>query len=290
MSVDRVAVQHWSCVVVYAMHHNAFAHVCYATTGTLEAALDARQALKAKVDSVAIHNTVILTQANCGYLPFAENWLFHVAQLNITNFLVISEDEAATAYLEQRYAGHTVSSALLDSTRAHLTLNEDKFQNFGSDSFIQLACARPVYLAAVLSLGFNVLWIDLDAALLIDPFKYIPWLYEYVGVRSCHHLAASQRSHPGIMCVSACSYSSVMYRLYRHCGMALLQGMGSNYGFAARVIEYAWEHVLQTIMGSAGDHHDAILALHTPSAMHACMHQRQCTYNRQMGSCEQHAP
>ena len=37
---------------------------------------------------------------------------------------------------------------------------------------------------AVLALGYNLLWVDLDAALLVDPFKYLPWLYEYVGV-SC---------------------------------------------------------------------------------------------------------
>lgn len=143
---------------------------------------DAHRVLKEKLDKVAIYNTIVMTQTNCGYLPFAENWLFHIKRLNLTNYVIISEDSAATSYLEQRHADHVISAELLSATRPKLGLDQNQFHDFGSAHFVQLACARPVYMAGILELGFNILWVDLDAALLIDPFKYIPWLYEYVGV------------------------------------------------------------------------------------------------------------
>ncbi|KAK9811148.1 hypothetical protein WJX73_006677 [Symbiochloris irregularis] len=144
--------------------------------------VDARADLRRRVDRVAHWNTVIVSQTNCGYLPFAENWLHHAAHANLTNYLIVTEDEPAANYLEARHPGHVLPAHLLSATRPNLAATGDKFRDFGSKDFIKLACARPVYLSAILALGYNVLWVDLDAALLMDPFKHLPWLYEYVGV------------------------------------------------------------------------------------------------------------
>ena len=163
-----------ACVCVHMCVHvlceHVCVHVCAGSAGSA-ATQDAKRLLKQKLDAVAVWNTIIMSQTNCGYLPFAENWLFHTRRLNLTSYVLISEDDAATAYLETHHPGHVISASLLSASRPKEALEQDKFHDFGSASFIRLACARPVYMAAILALGFNVLWIDLDAALLIDPFR-----------------------------------------------------------------------------------------------------------------------
>ena len=90
--------------------------------------VDARTDLKRRIDRIAHWNTVVVSQANCGYLPFAENWLHHAAHVNLSNYLIITEDEPSAAYLEQRHPGHVIPAQLLSATRPQLLLNENKFQ------------------------------------------------------------------------------------------------------------------------------------------------------------------
>ena len=47
---------------------------------------------------------------------------------------------------------------------------------FGSEAFTKLACARPVYLQAILDLGFSVVWSDTDVAWLQNFLKLTPYV------------------------------------------------------------------------------------------------------------------
>jgi hypothetical protein len=73
-----------------------------------------------RLPTLAKDNTVILTQASCGYLEFADNWAFHMDVLGIDNWLMVAEDTSALQYLSERRApcrrspaGSTVTAAVL---------------------------------------------------------------------------------------------------------------------------------------------------------------------------------
>lgn len=54
--------------------------------------------------ALAKDNTVILTQASCGYLEFADNWAVHMEALEIDNWIMVAEDTTALQYLSKRQA------------------------------------------------------------------------------------------------------------------------------------------------------------------------------------------
>jgi hypothetical protein len=57
-----------------------------------------------RLPALAKDNTVILTQASCGYLEFADNWAVHMESLEIDNWLMVAEDITAQQYLSERQA------------------------------------------------------------------------------------------------------------------------------------------------------------------------------------------
>ena len=139
----------------------------------------------------AVNRTVIITQASCQFLQFADNWVAHVQLLGLHNFVVIAEDEVAENYLTERYPGHVISAALL----THQPLSQrSELAEFGTAEFAQLTCKRPAYLQAILQLGLSVLWLDLDVAVLVNPFMLLPRGKEYVGVDDSGTLDTEQDS------------------------------------------------------------------------------------------------
>ena len=152
-------------------------------------------AFESAVSRRAVNGTVVITQASCQFLQFADNWVAHVQLLGLHNFLVIAEDEVAENYLSERYPGHVISAALL----THQPLSQhSKLAEFGTAEFAQLTCKRPTYLQAILQLGLSVLWLDLDVAVLVDPFRLLPRVKEYVGVDDSGTLDSEQDS--GYIC------------------------------------------------------------------------------------------
>ncbi len=133
-----------------------------------------RQQLAGRLGHLAINNTLIVTQTSCGFLSFATNWIVHVQKLDITNFVVFSEDETSFDWINQRHPGHAVMiSDLLEQPQPH---DSSKVATFGDDSFKNMVMKRPKLLLRLLEAGFNVLWVDSDAVLLQKPLPVLPTL------------------------------------------------------------------------------------------------------------------
>ena len=136
--------------------------------------------LLAILKNVSVENTVILTQASCGYLDFAENWILHAIASGVKNWLTIAEDASALSYLEHKYSGHIVPASIFSSS-AELR-KPTALSNAGSSDFEDMMCARLAYQRAILALGFSMMWSDIDTAWFQDPMKLFPKGYDYVGV------------------------------------------------------------------------------------------------------------
>ena len=80
----------------------AITSICTAVAARRLTAEQSSLDLGQRFASVAVDNTVILTQTSCGYLEFAVNWITHAEALGITNWLTIAEDEMALNYLNTR--------------------------------------------------------------------------------------------------------------------------------------------------------------------------------------------
>lgn len=71
-----------------------YLHISFATT-ILLAFVVQRPLLQEQIAAIAVDNKVILTQTSCGYLEFAINWITHVEDMGIHNWLTIVEDETS---------------------------------------------------------------------------------------------------------------------------------------------------------------------------------------------------
>ena len=61
-------------------------------------------ALSERLAALAKDKAIIVSQATCGYLDFADNWVAHLGELDIDNWLIVAQDTAALEYLTQRQA------------------------------------------------------------------------------------------------------------------------------------------------------------------------------------------
>lgn len=55
-----------------------------------------------RLGSVAREGTIILTQASCGYLELADNWISHAEALGVSNWVTVAQDTTAFAYLTEK--------------------------------------------------------------------------------------------------------------------------------------------------------------------------------------------
>lgn len=132
------------------------------------------QQLTDRLGHLAIDNTLIVTQTNCGFLSFGINWVKHVQKIDINNFLVFTEDESLFEWIDQRHEGHAVMvSDLLERSLPH---DSSRAATFGDDAFKFMVMKRPRLLLRLLEAGFNVLWTDSDAVLLQKPLPVLPTL------------------------------------------------------------------------------------------------------------------
>ena len=147
--------------------------------------------LESSLTRLAVKRTVVITQASCGYLQFADNWVVHIRVAGVHNFLIVAEDETAEGYLRDQYPGHVVAASML--TNVPLPQRSELIE-YWSAGFSQMSCMRPTYMQAVLHLGFSVLWLDLDVAVFVNPFRLLPQGMEYIGVDDSGTLDSEQDS------------------------------------------------------------------------------------------------
>ena len=81
-----------------------FAMLGASTTGRHLMSERPSMALSDALAALAKDKTIIVSQASCGYLDFADNWVAHLGELGIDNWLIIAQDTAALEYLTQRQA------------------------------------------------------------------------------------------------------------------------------------------------------------------------------------------
>ena len=117
----------------------------------------------------SLKKTVIITGCNSGYLNFLRNFKCFTDRLNL-KILVFSMDERVhTHILDQN---DTALSSFL--WIGNDVINEESAV-FRSPQFNAITHAKTAYTLAVLKLGYDVLFIDTDIALIRDPMPYLIW-------------------------------------------------------------------------------------------------------------------
>ena len=137
-----------------------------------------RDPLRPILERVAVDKTVILTQASCPYLDFAENWILHVERLGITNYLILMDDDVAFKYLDGRFPGHAVHPSVLSKGSKH---TPKPLMRYDSLDFNNMMCERLGIQRRVLDLGFSFLWTDMDTVWFQDASRLIPRGFAFVG-------------------------------------------------------------------------------------------------------------
>ncbi|BDA40517.1 probable UDP-D-xylose:L-fucose alpha-1,3-D-xylosyltransferase MGP4 [Coccomyxa sp. Obi] len=137
-----------------------------------------RDPLRSILERVAVDKTVILTQASCPYLDFAENWILHVEGLKIKNYLILVDDDVAFKYLDKNFPGHTVHPSIISNAPRH---GPKPLMRYDSLDFNNMMCQRLGIQKRVLDLGFSFLWTDMDTVWFQDASKIIPRGFDFVG-------------------------------------------------------------------------------------------------------------
>lgn len=137
-----------------------------------------RDPLRPVLERVAIDKAVILTQASCPYLDFAENWILDMERLGITNYLILVEDDVVYKYLNDKHPTHTVHPSVSSKRPKH---NPKPFMRYDSKDFNDMMCDRLAIQRRVLDLGFSFLWTDMDTVWLQDALKIMPRGFDFVA-------------------------------------------------------------------------------------------------------------
>lgn len=122
-----------------------------------------------QTDNPSLKKTVLITGCNHGYLPFLHNFKCFIDRLNL-KLLVISMDHRTHSHIENK-----LSSTLKSFLWIGEQTVQESFATFRSPQFNVITHAKTSYTHAILSLGYDVIFIDLDIALVRDPLPYLFW-------------------------------------------------------------------------------------------------------------------
>jgi len=117
-----------------------------------------------EVERVSEKNVIVITGVNCGYLDFATNWAYSLLNLSILNFLFIADDLPSAHFLENRFPGHVVVSGEEVPERGK------RASEYKAVGFKDICSKRPTWVRLFYLLGFDVLYADIDAVWLQNPF------------------------------------------------------------------------------------------------------------------------
>lgn len=101
---------------------------------------------------------------NSGYMQLAMNWVCWADRINFTNFILLAEDKAAGAQMQQRGIPTIVRANAPDMKAA---------ADYGSVEFQETMTYRTEFLQSVLNAGFHFMTADMDAIWLSDPFVHM---------------------------------------------------------------------------------------------------------------------
>ncbi|CAM6089038.1 unnamed protein product [Calypogeia fissa] len=125
------------------------------------------EALMSVIDTVELHNTIVLTFANPAYALFLDNWDCYAKPLIGRHFLVYTNDYDFGRLISERDGYHVLvhNSTNLDDLKHNL--------DFGTVEYQRLILARTKLVAQLLDIGKNVLIADNDAVWLSNPLPYL---------------------------------------------------------------------------------------------------------------------
>jgi Nucleotide-diphospho-sugar transferase len=116
-----------------------------------------------------LKKTVVITGCNHGYLPFLNNFKCFIDRLNM-KVLVFSMDLRTHMHVL-----HRMNSSMKSFHWVGKNAISEESADFRSEQFNLITHSKTSYTQMVLSLGYDVLFIDLDIALIRDPLPYIIW-------------------------------------------------------------------------------------------------------------------
>ncbi len=127
--------------------------------------------------SLAAHNTIHVLQVSSTALKSSDLWVEQLQGQNVSNFLLVTLDALAQAWLQQRHPGH----AQPFSSFVQLLKSASNFSAEYTASPIP-SCTRPLIISVVLAGGFDVVWTD--AVSLKLPASAVPSVHAPVHFRS----------------------------------------------------------------------------------------------------------
>lgn len=116
-----------------------------------------------------LKKTVLITGCNHGYVQFLANFECFMNRLNL-KVLVMAMDAKTHAHIESNQNS---------SLKSFLWVGRDdvaeRAASFRSPQFNIITHSKTTYTRTILSLGYDVLFIDLDIIVLRDPVPYLLW-------------------------------------------------------------------------------------------------------------------
>jgi hypothetical protein len=116
-----------------------------------------------------MNKTVIITASNYGYLDFLHNFKCFTDRLKL-KVLVLSMDSKIHVHVEHKM-NSTFSSFYCHGNQ---TITED-LATFRSTQFNLITHTKTKAIIAIMTLGYDVIFIDSDIALIRDPVSYLVW-------------------------------------------------------------------------------------------------------------------
>eukprot|EP01041_Mallomonas_annulata_P001843 gene1843-3576_t len=116
----------------------------------------------------ALSKTIVIAGVNNGYADFLHNFKCYMDKLGI-KFLPLSMDKGIYHYITE----NKISSTYLMKDIPGRDKVAAEPSGFGGKNFNLIGCRKMEAVAAALALGYNVLFSDVDIAMLRDPAPYI---------------------------------------------------------------------------------------------------------------------
>lgn len=120
------------------------------------------------LEHIAVNGRITVATVSQGYFSFFMNWMASVEKHNITNVVVVALDMEAYESLIEVQPGRTF---LHSSPKRNESAVDPPLH--GTVDFIDMVGNRPMILVEFLKLGYTVLYSDIDAVWLRDPYSVI---------------------------------------------------------------------------------------------------------------------
>lgn len=143
-------------------------------------------------------DTVIFVTVTIGFLDFFQNWRETARRAGISRFMVIAEDAKVYERLKSHTSDVAHMSVHVPAEKAVVRAGSANAENEGmggalpysSAAYKSLVNRRPRYIRALLSLGVNVVYSDIDTVWMRSPFR------GFIGNHTMWIQSVRRHAHP----------------------------------------------------------------------------------------------